>query len=153
MHGRSRLPNTRIGVVSVDQDVEVGIDHVQHVPDDLALSLAGRKDHLGTSSPCDLSAAVRRVVVEDVDARLRQLPREVLHSPFSASSHTLVPEYSTMIPNTGTSSYRCVCREPHRAAACLVSVKQVGYQSRETFPWEERPFEAVRAAGMTALRS
>ena len=61
-----------VGVVAVDEDVDVGIDVGEHSPDDIALALPALRPHHRAGLPGDLARPVAGVVVVDVDRRLRQ---------------------------------------------------------------------------------
>jgi hypothetical protein len=56
-----------VGVVSVDHDIQIGIDVAEHLADHVALARADRPVHRCAGRRGDLSSSVSRSVVEHVD--------------------------------------------------------------------------------------
>jgi hypothetical protein len=67
--GRARR---RVGVVAIDEHVDIGLDVREHPANDLSLALRRHVPHLGAGCPGGLDGCVARVVVEDVDLGARQ---------------------------------------------------------------------------------
>src|SRR5687768_18539937 len=57
----------RIGRVSIEHDIDVGIDLLEHRPDDVALTLPADADNAHALLSGDLGRPVGAVVVEDND--------------------------------------------------------------------------------------
>ena len=70
-----------IGRVAVHQHVDVGIDVGKHPPHHVALALMRLPPDDGAGRARDLDGAVGRVVVVDVDGRLRQGGAEIAVPP------------------------------------------------------------------------
>ena len=61
-----------VGVVAVDQDIEVGLDVGEHASDHMALALQPLAAHDRAGRAGGFHRAVAGVVVVDIDGRLRQ---------------------------------------------------------------------------------
>ena len=68
-----------VGVVAIDQDIDVGFDIGEHAADDVAFALQALAPHDRAGRPRLQHRMVGGVVVVDVDHGVRQRPLEVRH--------------------------------------------------------------------------
>ena len=73
----------RICIVTIDHDVALRIDITEHASDGIAFSLKVLISDHGSGLPCDLISPIRRIVVIDIDHRLRKRLPEIRHHFFN----------------------------------------------------------------------
>ena len=78
----------RVGVVPVNQHIDIRINLLEHGSDDIALALSRLLADDGVSLPCYGSRCIRGIIVEDIQVGRGQSPTEIVDH--LAYSHLLV---------------------------------------------------------------